>query len=78
MLDAKQEKSVAHFQAGLCKMHKGKLAAPYEGATIETDSTLEAIDKAKRWARTVEDIDDAWLQILFEGKSVASFKPGEF
>lgn len=59
-------------------MHKGNLAAPYESATIETDSTPDAIDKAKRWALTVEDIDSSWLQILLEGKSVASFKPGEF
>ena len=59
-------------------MHEGNLADPYESATIETDSTPAAIDKAKRWARTVEDIDDAWLQIILEGKSVASFKPGEF
>lgn len=68
---------MAQFHAGLCKMHKGNLV-PYDGLTIETNSTPDAIDKAKRWARTVEDIDGAWLQILFEGKSVASFKPGEF
>jgi hypothetical protein len=78
MLSAKQEKIVVQFKVGLCKMHKGNLAGPYESATIETDSTPDAIDKAKRWARTVEDIDGAWLQILLEGKSVASFKPGEF
>ncbi len=69
---------MAHFQAGLCKMHKGSLAGPYESLAIDTSSTPDAIEKAKRWAQTVEDIDGAWLQILFEGKSVASFKPGEF
>jgi hypothetical protein len=55
MLSGKQEKIVIKFKAGLCKMHNGNLAEPYESATIETDSTPAAIDKAKRGARTVED-----------------------
>jgi len=59
-------------------MLNGVLTAPYEGATIETSSTPHAIERAKEWARTVEDRDDAWLQVLFEGKSVASLKPGEY
>lgn len=70
---------MAQFQAGLCKMVNGNLADPYEGMTIETNSTPDAIEKAKRWARSVvvPRTDDVWLQILWEGKCMASLKPGE-
>jgi hypothetical protein len=59
-------------------MHKGSLAAPYDGATIESNNTSEAIDKAKQWASAQDDKDGAWPQITLDGKSVASFKPGEY
>lgn len=66
------------FQAGLCAMRNGTLTAPCTGATIESDSVADAIQKAKKWTATVDIIDGSWLQILVDGKSVASFKPGEF
>jgi hypothetical protein len=74
----KGESRMTKFQAGLCRMLDGNLAGPYEGATIETDSVADAVEKAKRWARTVEDRDGAWLQILHDGKCVASFNPGQY
>jgi transcriptional regulator with XRE-family HTH domain len=74
----KGESRMTKFQAGLCRMLDGNLAGPYAGATIETDSVAEAVEKAKRWARTVEDRDGAWLQILHDGKCVASFDPGQY
>jgi hypothetical protein len=69
---------MAKFNAGLCQMWQGKLAPPYEGANIESVSTPKAIEKAKRWAKTVERREGAWLQVLVEGKSVASLNPDEF
>lgn len=68
---------MAIFQASLCRMDKGNLV-PYDSATIETNSGYDAVEKAKRWALTVDDRDDAWLQVLFEGEGVAKFKPGAF
>jgi hypothetical protein len=52
--------------------------APYDTAHIEAPSEAEAIQRAKRWADEVVLADDSHLQVLFDGKAVASFKPGEF
>ena len=58
-------------------MHKGSFV-PYDSATIETNSGYDAVEKARRWALTVDDRVDAWLQVLFEGEGVASLEPGDF
>jgi hypothetical protein len=69
---------VALFLASLCRMHNGGLV-PYETATIDTNSTQEAVEKARRWgAETVENRDGIWLQVMLDGASAACFKPGEF
>jgi hypothetical protein len=70
--------SLSTFQAGLCCMLNGSLAEPYEGATIEAETKADAVRRAKEWAATVDVLDGSWLQVLLDGKSVASFKPGEF
>lgn len=65
------------FQAGLGQMLDGNLVV-YEGATIETTSSANAIERVKAWTSTVEVLDGSWLQILYDGKAIASFEPGEF
>lgn len=66
------------FEAGLCHMLNGSLIGPYEGVTIETETLADAIRRAKLWTGTVEVLENSWLQILHNGKSVASFAPGDF
>lgn len=66
------------YHAGLCQMLGNDFQAPYEGATIEAVTLPDAIRRAKEWAASVDVADGAWLQILHDGKSVASLKPGEF
>ena len=68
---------MAHFLASICKMHLGNLV-PFDSATVESESTPEAIEGAKRWANEIERFEDAWLHITLDGKGVATFKPGEF
>jgi hypothetical protein len=51
---------------------------PYEGASIEAANIAEALQKAKKWAASVEVADNSWLQILLDGRSVRSLKPGSF
>ena len=34
--------------------------------------------KAKKWAASVEVADNSWLQILLDGRSIRSRKPGSF
>jgi hypothetical protein len=69
---------MAMFHAGLCQMLGGKLQEPYEGATIDVETSADAIRRAKEWPATVEVAEGSWLQVLFDGKSLASFGPGEF
>lgn len=38
----------------------------------------DALQKAKKWATSVEVADNSWLQILLDGCSVRSLKPGSF
>jgi len=81
MLGGNQEANltISTFQAGLCCMLNGSLAAAYTGATIEAETEADAVRRAKEWAATADNIlDGSWLQVLLDGKSVASFKPGEF
>jgi hypothetical protein len=59
-------------------MFNGALLEPYEGATIEVDTSADAIRRAKEWTTRVDVAEGSWLQVLHDGKSVASFKPGEF
>jgi hypothetical protein len=61
-------------------MHKGHLV-PYLNIAIETESTPDAIDKAKKWAANVdtgEVLEDSWLQVMISGKSVGSFPQGDY
>jgi hypothetical protein len=78
MLGGKQGIGSATFKAGLCRMLNGTLAEPYEGATIEAKTTPEAAQKAKTWAKTVDVAEGSWLQLLLDGKAVASLGPREF
>ncbi|MCB1536642.1 MAG: hypothetical protein KDJ44_18525 [Rhodoblastus sp.] len=64
---------MALFQAALCRIQEGNLV-PYEHETIQMDSAPDAIEKAKQWAQSIDDREDAWLQVLFDGKSIASMK----
>jgi hypothetical protein len=73
-----EETGVPKFYAGLCQMWEGRLAPPYEAATIEKASVAEAVEAAKIWAQTVDRRDAAWLVIQFEGRTVARFNPDEF
>jgi chaperone required for assembly of F1-ATPase len=57
-------------------MANGSLDAPYEGASIEAASIAEALQKAKKWAASVRVADNSWLQILLDGRSIRSLKPG--
>jgi hypothetical protein len=66
------------FEAGLCHMLNGNLTGPYEGVTIETHTVAEAINRAKFWAATIDVQENSWLQVLYNGKAVASLAPGEF
>jgi hypothetical protein len=59
-------------------MVNGNLDAPYEGASIEAANIPDALLKAKKWAASVEVADNSWLQILLDGRSVRSLKPGSF
>ena len=38
----------------------------------------DALLKAKKWAASVEVADNSWLQILLDGRSIRSLKPGSF
>ena len=66
------------YNVGLCRMANGRLDAPYEGASIEAVNISDALRKAKEWAASVEVADNSWLQILLDGRSVRSLKPGSF
>jgi hypothetical protein len=55
-----------------------RLDAPYEGASIEAANISDALLKAKKWAASVEVADNSLLQILLDGRSVRSLKPGSF
>ena len=66
------------YNVGLCRMANGSLDAPYEGVSIEAANIAEALQKAKKWAASVEVSDNSWLQILLDGRSVRSLKPGSF
>jgi hypothetical protein len=66
------------YNVGLCQMANSSLDAPYEGASIEAANIAEALQKAKKWADSVEVTDNSWLQILLDGRSVRSLKPGSF
>jgi len=66
------------YDVGLCRMGDGSLDAPYEGASVEAANIAEALQKAKKWAASVEVADNSWLQILLDGRSIRSLKPGSF
>jgi hypothetical protein len=60
-------------------MGRDSLEAPYESTTIEAETRDDAIRRAKEWAATFDVVtEDSWLQVAHDGKSVASFKPGQF
>ena len=66
------------YNVGLCRRANGSLDAPYEGVSIEAANIAEALQKAKKWAASVEVADNSWLQILLDGRSIRSLKPGSF
>ena len=72
MLTRPQEANLVTYNVGLCRI------APYEGASIEAANIPDALLKAKKWAASVEVADNSWLQILLDGRSVRSLKPGSF
>jgi hypothetical protein len=76
--DPTQEVNLVTYNVGLCRMANGSLDAPYEGASIEAANIPDALLKAKKWAASVEVADNSWLQILLDGRSVRSLKPGSF
>ena len=78
MLTQPQEANLVTYNVGLCRMVNGNLDAPYEGASIEAVNIPDALLKAKKWAASVEVADNSWLQILLDGRSVRSLKPGSF
>ena len=78
MLTQPQEANLVKYNVGLCRMVNGNLDAPYEGASIEAANIPDALLKAKEWAASVEVADNSWLQILLDGRSVRSLKPGSF
>jgi|SRR6516162_3659339 hypothetical protein len=78
MLTKPQEANLVTYNVGLCRMVNGNLDAPYEGASIEAANIPDALLKAKKWAASVEVADNSWLQILLDGRSVRSLKPGSF
>ncbi len=49
-----------------------------ETLTIDTDSRLNAIERAKAWASKQELHDGSWLQVTFNGVECSTMKPGEF
>jgi hypothetical protein len=51
----------------------------YESASVFAASDDEAVQKAKDWAHSLDDIaEDAWLLIVMSGKGIATMRPGEF
>ena len=78
MLIQPQEANLVTYNVGLCLMVNGNLDAPYEGASIEAANIHDALLKAKKWDASVEVADNSWLQILLDGRSVRSLKPGSF
>jgi hypothetical protein len=78
MLIQPQEANLVTYNVGLCLMVNANLDAPYEGASIEAANIPDALLKAKKWAASVEVADNSWLQILLDGRSVRSLKPGSF
>jgi hypothetical protein len=57
-------------------MATGGLGAPYDITSIEAADTDDAVQQAKKWATSVEVADNSWLQVLLDGRCVASLKPG--
>src|SRR6516162_7114973 len=78
MLTQPQEANLVTYNVGLCRMVNGNLDAPYEGSSIEAANISDALLKAKEWAASVEVADNSWLQILLDGRSVRSLRPGSF
>jgi hypothetical protein len=66
------------YKIGLCLMAKDTLGAPYQGTSIQAMSAADVLHKAKTWAASVIVEDGSWLQVLLDGKSIASFPPGKF
>ena len=69
---------VLAFTVGLCLMGRNGELVPYDTDHIEADSEVDAVRLAKQWAQAVTLAEDSYLQVLQDGKAVASFKPGEF
>src|SRR5271154_1987393 len=69
---------LVRYKIGLCLMAKDTLDAPYRGTTLQAMSTADVLHKAKTWAASVTVADGSWLQVLLNGKSIASFPLGEF
>ena len=78
MLTQPQEANLVTYSVDLCRMVNGNLDAPYEGSSIEAANISDALLKAKEWAASVEVAENSWLQILLDGRSVRSLKPGSF
>jgi hypothetical protein len=51
----------------------------YEFASLFAASDDEAVQKAKDWAHSLDDIpEDAWLLVVMSGKGISTMRPGEF
>ena len=51
----------------------------YEFTSLFAASDDEAVQKAKDWAHSLDDIpEDAWLLVVMSGNGISTMRPGEF
>jgi hypothetical protein len=62
------------YKIGLCRMMHGALQAPYEAISIDAIDDAEATKRGKEWAASLDIQDDTWLQVLIDGRSIASIR----
>jgi hypothetical protein len=55
-------------------MMHGALQAPYEAISIDAIDDAEATKRGKEWAASLDIQDDTWLQVLIDGRSIASIR----
>lgn len=68
-----------NFVAGLCKVTKAGLDAPYEGEELFASDETEAVSKAREWLASCdrELKEETWLQVLIDGRAILSEKVSE-
>jgi hypothetical protein len=72
---------MVHVTVGTANAINGVINASRDNVPVllaAGTNIAEAVQKAKKWAASVEVADNSWLQVLLDGCSVASLEPGTF